>query len=267
VANLDSRNKRESAIGLALPVPFHGPNPDGAISSAADRAHLATLYSGIAVTTSVLGNIAFTVALRSRALTLALPELLTLTNLFSNAGFESWALSDPPDDWAHYSPGGQARSTAVQDSDAKEGSYSVKITAKSDGMATPHHCGIVQYINPANAYRGMTLAFDCAAKAASANDNTQTLALLDNGTGDGGYLYLNPQHNDTWARLSGTMTVRADATIISLWLLAKNWTATPDEDDVLWIDDLIVVVGSLTPQAALTVALRNRALTMALRST
>lgn len=48
MANLDSRNKRSSAIGFANP--WHwgvGPTPDGVITGQADRQQLAYSYPGI----------------------------------------------------------------------------------------------------------------------------------------------------------------------------------------------------------------------------
>ena len=47
---VDTKNKRMSVIGLALPVPSMLPDSDGTIAIA-DRLHLLWLYSGIAAAT------------------------------------------------------------------------------------------------------------------------------------------------------------------------------------------------------------------------
>lgn len=47
---VDTRDKRASAIFLNLDPLRLYPNPDGSIANANDRAHMAWLYSGLAVT-------------------------------------------------------------------------------------------------------------------------------------------------------------------------------------------------------------------------
>lgn len=44
---LDTRDKRDSAIGLGLPWRMRFPVPDGDLSPIGDRQHLALLYRGI----------------------------------------------------------------------------------------------------------------------------------------------------------------------------------------------------------------------------
>lgn len=50
---IDTRDKRASALARRLGFLVIGPTPDGAFS-AADRAHLAGLYRGIAITAEVI---------------------------------------------------------------------------------------------------------------------------------------------------------------------------------------------------------------------
>jgi hypothetical protein len=49
---VDTRNKRANCLNVANPFKFSAPNPDGAISSQADRQHMAYAYLGILATSS-----------------------------------------------------------------------------------------------------------------------------------------------------------------------------------------------------------------------
>ena len=55
MADLDSRNKRASAIGLDIPWTGVYPDPDGSLSNANDRQHMAYKYSGTLGASTVTG--------------------------------------------------------------------------------------------------------------------------------------------------------------------------------------------------------------------
>jgi len=63
---VDTKNKRMSVIGLALPVPSMLPDSDGTIG-VSDRLHLLWLYSGIAATTPAKFIVSATVKIRALA--------------------------------------------------------------------------------------------------------------------------------------------------------------------------------------------------------
>ena len=63
---IDTKNKRMSVIGLALPVPSMLPDSDGTIAIA-DRLHLLWLYSGIAAATPAVFVVSAIVKIRALA--------------------------------------------------------------------------------------------------------------------------------------------------------------------------------------------------------
>ena len=57
MADLDSRQKRESGFGISLPFARVFPTPDGSDADSEDeRAHLAMNYNGIATAAAVTGT-------------------------------------------------------------------------------------------------------------------------------------------------------------------------------------------------------------------
>jgi len=83
MANLDTREKRASAINVGLPWRGLLPLPDGTIGQA-DRQQLATLYAGILATTAVDATFTWPVAITLQdppAITLQARPLVTLQDL------------------------------------------------------------------------------------------------------------------------------------------------------------------------------------------